>query len=53
MTKNKSNKLQDKKLTEKERIKKKKELEQIKHFKDNYFAYYDDIKDYTRGKEDW
>ena len=22
-------------------------------FKEQYFAFYDDIKDYTRGKEDW
>ena len=25
----------------------------IKSFKQKYFDYYDDIKDYTRGKEDW
>lgn len=24
-----------------------------KKFKEKYFDYYDDIKDYTRGKEDW
>ena len=25
----------------------------IEKFKQKYFDYYDDIKDYTRGKEDW
>lgn len=24
-----------------------------KQFKDKYFDYYDDVKDYTRGREDW
>lgn len=25
----------------------------VKIFKQKYFEFYDDIKDYTRGKEDW
>lgn len=25
----------------------------IKNFKQKYFDFYDDIKDYTNGKEDW
>ena len=26
---------------------------EITKFKEQYFSFYDDIKDYTRGKEDW
>ena len=32
---------------------KNKQLDEIKKFKEKYFDYYDDIKHYTRGKEDW
>ena len=42
--------------SEKNKEKKLKDLKQnfeIKKFKQNYFDFYDDIKDYTRGKEDW
>lgn len=31
----------------------KKQDENTKNFKNKYFDFYDDIKDYTRGKEDW
>ena len=50
MIKRKKNKT-TKKVDNKQKIKKQQEL--IKSFKDKYFSYYDDIKDYTRGKEDW
>ena len=32
---------------------KEKNKNDINKFKEQYFSYYDDIKDYTRGKEDW
>ena len=50
MIKRKKNKT-TKKVDNKQKIKK--QQESIKNFKDKYFSYYDDIKDYTRGKEDW
>ena len=31
----------------------KNQAEDIKKFKQKYFDYYDDVKDYTKGKEDW
>ena len=34
-------------------IKKTQKSIEIEKFKQKYFDYYDDIKDYTRGKEDW
>ena len=34
-------------------IKKQKNEIDIQKFKDKYYSFYDDIKDYTRGKEDW
>lgn len=33
--------------------KKKSAASKIEKFKRQYFEYYDDIKDYTKGKEDW
>ena len=29
------------------------EIASAKKFKQQYFDYYDDIKDYTKGREDW
>ncbi len=29
------------------------QAEDTKRFKQKYFDYYDDVKDYTKGKEDW
>ena len=26
---------------------------EINRLKEQYFSFYDDIKDYTKGKEDW
>ena len=40
----------DKKQKEKA---KPKPQQSIKNFKQKYFDFYDDIKDYTNGKEDW
>jgi len=36
-------------------IKKKqtKQMQDISKFKRQYFDFYDDIKDYTNGREDW
>ena len=34
-------------------INNKKALNETKKFKEKYFEYYDDIKDHTRGVEDW
>ena len=48
MKKNKSKK-ENKNL----KIKKIKNNNEIQKFKDKYFSFYNDIKDYTRGKEDW
>lgn len=31
----------------------KNQAEDIKKFKQKYFDYYDDVKDFTKGKEDW
>lgn len=46
-----------KKTTKKENINSKTKKQnvntQIQKFKEQYFSFYDDIKDYTRGKEDW
>ena len=36
-----------------EKAKKNNQDANIKKFKEKYFDYYDDIKDYTKGKEDW
>ena len=33
--------------------KQKKAKQEAEKFKQKYFDFYDDIKDYTRGKEDW
>lgn len=33
--------------------KKKQSKQETEKFKQKYFDFYDDIKDYTRGKEDW
>lgn len=30
-----------------------KAINETKRFKEKYFEYYDDIKDHTRGVEDW
>ena len=30
-----------------------KQINETKKFKEKYFEYYDDIKDHTRGVEDW
>ena len=38
------------KKQDKNKLKKKKELAKAK---DRYFAYYDDVKHHSRGKEDW
>ena len=29
------------------------EQQNIEKFKRQYFDFYDDVKDYTKGKEDW
>lgn len=44
-----------KKTTNKKEIQNKKTYVNLstKKFKEKYFDYYDDIKDYTKGKEDW
>lgn len=34
-------------------IKNSKQASQIENFKKKYFDFYDDVKDYTNGKEDW
>ena len=31
----------------------KNEKQNIEKFKRQYFDFYDDVKDYTKGKEDW
>ena len=46
------------KKIEKTKAKKEDEKKQIaknntKNFKQKYFAFYDDVKHYTNGKEDW
>lgn len=41
-----------KELTLKEK-KKKAEKEKIKKEKEKYFNYYDDVKHFSKGKEDW
>ncbi|MBR7160597.1 MAG: hypothetical protein IKD20_06135 [Clostridia bacterium] len=27
--------------------------QKLLNFKEDYFAYYDDVKDHTKGREDW
>ena len=53
MAKKETKKSNKKELSKKDKVKKEQQLRAIKQFKDKYFYYYDDIKDYTRGKEDW
>ena len=36
-----------------DKTKKKKQTEQNKKFKDDYFAYYDDVKSHTHKVVDW
>ena len=45
-TKNKAEKKEQK-------TKQKKVNQDIAKFKQKYFDFYDDIKDYTKGREDW
>ena len=49
------NKKHRKKSQNKKEVKNKKPVIDLstKKFKERYFDYYDDIKDYTKGKEDW
>lgn len=38
---------------QKQKYKTKQKSTDISKFKRNYFDFYDDIKDYTNGREDW
>lgn len=43
-----------KQIKKDKKIQKKKQKElKIKKEKEKYFAFYDDVKHYTNGKEDW
>ncbi len=52
MNKNKSLEKNKQKPT-KNKTKSTKNSENIAKFKQKYFDFYDDVKDYTKGKEDW
>lgn len=41
------------KSTSKKDIKAKLDAKKLAKDKENYFAFYDDVKHYSKGKEDW
>ena len=39
--------------TNKKELKKKQNAKKLAKDKESYFAFYDDVKHYSKGKEDW